>query len=132
MRRLLVAGLAVALLLVPQAAPASAPALLHASPDARGDLVRSKEYWLDSHGIRAAWSTTQGAGVTVAVIDTGIDGRVPELRGAVVGGADFSGRGAADGQTPVGSGESADHATMVASLLAGRGTGSGSARPVAD
>jgi len=121
-RRLVVAVAAVALLLVPEAA-AAAPA--HAVPTARTDLVRSHEYWLDSYGIRSAWATTQGQGVTVAVIDTGIDASVPELRGAVIGGADFSGEGAPDGQTPVGSGEGGDHGTMVASLLAGRGTGSG-------
>lgn len=130
MRRALVAGgVALALLLAPEAAEAAAVApAAPASPTtttSRADLVRSKEYWLDSYGIRSAWTTTQGKGVTVAVIDTGIDGTVAELRGAVVGGADFSGSGTANGQTPVGSGESADHGTMVASLLAGRGTGSG-------
>lgn len=133
-RALLAGGVALALLLVPEAAVAASAAAERAEPAApaartqptvRADLVRSKEYWLDSYGIRSAWGTTQGRGVTVAVIDTGIDGSVPELRGAVVDGTDFSGRGSADGQTPVGSGESADHGTMVASLLAGRGTGSG-------
>ncbi len=133
MRRALVAGVAVVLLLVPGAAAAGAsasPASIATTeaslPTARTDLVRSKEYWLDSYGIRSAWSTTQGQGVTVAVIDTGVDGTVPELRGAVVGGTDFSGQGSPDGETPVGSGEGGDHGTMVASLLAGRGTGSGS------
>ena len=112
-----VAGvLAVALL-----APAGAAV---AAPGATGDTVRSKEYWLDSYGIRKAWATTQGAGVTIAIIDTGIDGTVPELRGAVVGGADFSGSGTAGG-TPVG-GEGDEHGTMVASLAAGRGTGANS------
>jgi type VII secretion-associated serine protease mycosin len=124
-RRALVAvTVATALLLVPETAAAAAPG--PTAPAARTDLVRSKEYWLDSYGIRSAWATTQGAGVTVAVIDTGVDGSVAELRGAVTGGADFSGSGAPDGQTPVGSGDAADHGTMVASLLAGRGTGSGS------
>jgi subtilisin family serine protease len=47
---------------------------------------------------------------------------VGELAGAIVGGADVSGIGSADGQTPVGS-ENSDHGTMVASLAAGRGTG---------
>ena len=126
MKRLVVAIAALALLLVPEAAAAAASAPAPGAPTARTDLVRSHEYWLDSYGIRAAWATTQGQGVRVAVIDTGIDGSVPELRGAVVDGTDFSGQGGADGQTPVGSGEDADHGTMVASLLAGRGTGSGS------
>lgn len=89
------------------------------------DLVRSKEYWLDDYGIRTAWATTRGAGVTIAVIDTGIASGVRDLAGAVVGGADFSGAGSSDGQTPVGS-EGAEHGTMVASLAAGRGTGGSS------
>jgi type VII secretion-associated serine protease mycosin len=88
------------------------------------DLVRSKEYWLDSYGIRTAWNTTKGAGVTIAIIDTGIDGSVAELRGAVVGGTDFSGDGSANGEKPVSA--DSEHGTMVASLAAGRGTGSGS------
>ena len=117
MRRLrfaAVAALVVASLVVPSAAMASG-----------ADLVRSKEYWLDDYGIRSAWDTTQGAGVTIAVIDTGIASGVRELAGAVVGGADFSGIGASDGQTPVGS-DGREHGTMVASLAAGRGTGGSS------
>jgi type VII secretion-associated serine protease mycosin len=89
---------------------------------ATADPVRDKEYWLDAYGIRAAWDTTRGAGITIAVIDTGVDGTVPELVGAVGPGADFSGFGSADGQAPVGA-DGSDHGTMVASLAAGRGTG---------
>jgi type VII secretion-associated serine protease mycosin len=95
---------------------------LFATP-AHADAVRAAEYWLDEYGIRSAWSTTQGAGITIAVIDTGVDASVPELRGAVVSGADFSGLGSSDGQTPVGPADERDHGTMVASLAAGRGTG---------
>lgn len=93
-----------------------------AAPLAPKDAVRDREYWLDEYGIRAAWATTQGEGVTIAVIDTGVDGSVPDLAGAVVGGADFSGIGSANGQKPVGS-DGSNHGTMVASLAAGRGTG---------
>jgi len=89
---------------------------------ASADAVRNREYWLDEYGITQAWNTTKGAGVTIAVIDTGVDGNVAELNGAVVGGADFSGLGSPDGQTPVGS-DGSEHGTMVASLAAGRGTG---------
>jgi len=89
---------------------------------ASADGVRDREYWLDEFGIRAAWNTTQGQGVTIAVIDTGVDGSAPDLAGAVVGGTDFSGLGSPNGQTPVGS-VSSEHGTMVASLAAGRGTG---------
>lgn len=97
-------------------------ASLMISAPAQADAVRDSQYWLDEYGIRAAWATTQGAGVTIAVIDTGVDSSVRELRDAVIGGADFSGLGSSDGQTPVGSNGS-EHGTMVASLAAGRGTG---------
>jgi len=93
------------------------------SAPALADPVRNAEYWLDDYGIRAAWNTTRGAGVTIAVIDTGVDGSVAELVGAVVGGTDVSGLGSPNGQTPVGS-EGSEHGTLVASLAAGRGTGS--------
>jgi type VII secretion-associated serine protease mycosin len=88
------------------------------------DAVRDREYWLDDYGIEDAWAVTRGAGVTIAVIDTGVDGSVRELRGAVVDGTDVSGQGSADGQTPVGS-DGRQHGTMVASLAAGRGTSPG-------
>lgn len=98
-----------------------ASVLVTAGP-AAADSIRDRQYWLNQYGISQAWSTTRGAGVTVAVIDTGIDGSHPDLTGQVVGGTDVSGVGAADGQTPVG--ESSEHGTMVASLLAGHGHGS--------
>jgi type VII secretion-associated serine protease mycosin len=90
---------------------------------ARADTVRDLEYWLNEYGFTQAWTISRGEGVTVAVIDTGIVGEVPELRGVVTGGTDVSGLGSPDGQTPVG--EESEHGTMVASLLAGRGTGEG-------
>jgi subtilisin family serine protease len=86
------------------------------------DYVRTDEYWLDQYGIRSAWSTTEGKGITIAVIDTGVDGSIPDLRGAVTGGTDFSGLGSSNGQTPEGPADDRDHGTMVASLAAGRGT----------
>jgi subtilisin family serine protease len=122
--RTLLAGALVTVMLALPSAAIAAPPTPTGREQAR-DLVRSREYWLDDYGIRAAWATTQGAGVTIAIIDTGIDSSVRDLAGAVVGGADFSGSGAANGQQPVGS-DGAEHATMVASLAAGRGTGSSS------
>ncbi|MDR9396238.1 S8 family serine peptidase [Pontimonas sp.] len=86
---------------------------------AHADEVRERQYWLEEFRISEAWSITRGAGVTIAIIDTGVDGNHEDLRGAVVGGTDVSGIGSPDGQTPVGS--SPAHGTMVASLAAGRG-----------
>ena len=97
-----------------------APAGVPAVDAARTDAIRDAEYWLDDYGIRDAWRVTRGAGVTIAVIDTGV-GSPRELEGAVAGGTDFSGEGSADGRTPVGA--ESEHGTLVASLAAGRGTG---------
>lgn len=102
---------------------ASLASVLVATP-AHADAVRDQEYWLKEYGIEAAWKTTKGAGVTIAVIDTGVDGTVKELVGAVTGGTDFSGQGSPNGQKPVGD-ENPAHGTLVASLAAGRGTGTG-------
>lgn len=99
-----------------------ASVVIDASP-AHADQVRDLEYWLNDYGFSQAWATTRGAGVTVAVIDTGVSGAVPELAGAIVGGTDVSGLGTPDGQTPVG--DRSEHGTLVASMLAGRGTGEG-------
>ncbi len=105
------ASVAIGTLALGQAAPAQA------------DSIRNLEYWLSTYGFTQAWNVTRGAGVIVSVIDSGI-GDVPDLKGAVVGGADFSGIGSANGRTPVGA--TADHGTLVASILGGRGTGADS------
>lgn len=105
--RKIIASVLVALLvaLVPQAA--------------FSDSVRDRQYWLNDYGFTEAWEQSLGAGVKVAVIDTGIDASHPALQGVVVGGTDVSGLGSPDGLTPVG--QNSYHGTMVASLIAGRG-----------
>ncbi len=90
---------------------------------AAADSIRDREYWLNEYGITAAWATTKGAGVTIAIIDTGVDGSHIDLAGSVVGGTDVSGVGAANGQQPIGT--NSEHGTMVASLAAGRGHSGG-------
>ncbi|WP_146856683.1 S8 family serine peptidase [Frigoribacterium faeni] len=91
---------------------------------ARADSIRDDQYWLADYGVEQAWQTSRGAGVTVAVIDTGVDSSVAELEGVVVDGTDVSGQGSSDGQTPVGT-DDPTHGTLVGSILAGRGTAPG-------
>lgn len=99
--------------------PASAVGAVAHAPPAQADLWRDYQFWLEDYGVEEAWETSRGEGVTVAVIDTGVEGSHPTLEGAVVGGTDVSGGGNSSGG-PV-SQTTTEHGTLVASLLAGRG-----------
>jgi subtilisin family serine protease len=103
------------------------------APAAQADEVRDKQHWLAESGITKAWEVSKGAGVKVAVIDSGVDAGHPDLKGAVTGGYDASGAGTANGQKILGI--KPEHGTLVATLLAGRGhqpaTPSASPRPSA-
>jgi subtilisin family serine protease len=92
---------------------------LSVASSSAADPIRDRQYWLNDFGFTKAWEMSQGEGIKVAVIDTGIDASHPALEGAVVGGTDVSGLGSSDGLTPVG--QNSYHGTMVASLLGGRG-----------
>lgn len=81
---------------------------------ARVDQVRDDQWQLDVLDAETAWRTSTGRGVTVAVVDSGVDGSHPDLAGQVLPGIDLvapDGAGTAD---PVG------HGTTVAALIAGR------------
>ncbi len=84
------------------------------------DGIRDRQWGLAALHARQAWRTTQGAGVTVAVLDTGVDGTHPDLRGAVLPGKDLIGFGAGRGDRPW-----ARHGTAMAGIIAGRGHGPG-------
>ncbi|MEA3549083.1 S8 family serine peptidase [Pseudarthrobacter sp. C1] len=100
---------------------------LFAAPAAHADEWRDKQYWLPESGITKAWEVSKGAGVKVAIIDSGIDAQHPDLKGAVIGGYDASGSGQPDGQKSVG--VKPEHGTLVATMLAGRGHQPASASP---
>ncbi len=94
-------------------------AMLTGLTPAHADDMRDSEYWLNSLEVNDAQQTTKGEGVKVAVIDTGIDTSHTDLKGAVAGGVDMSGAGDEKGNKPIG--VMSEHATLVATLLAGRG-----------
>jgi type VII secretion-associated serine protease mycosin len=77
-------------------------------------------------GLRRVWEHATGAGVTVAVIDSGVDARHPKLAGAVAPPTDFrttfyNPRGWE--QVP-GTGEDCEnHGTPIAGIIAGRSAG---------
>jgi len=94
--------------------------VLVATP-AAADSWRDEQYWLEDYGFTEAWDTSMGEGVTIGVIDTGIDASHQDLSDQVVGGYDPSGTGEPDGTSPMG--PDPNHGTMVASLIAGHGHG---------
>ncbi|WP_329579394.1 type VII secretion-associated serine protease mycosin [Kitasatospora sp. NBC_01250] len=83
------------------------------------DPVRSSEWPLDSHHFQAdsVWKVSRGAGVTVAVIDSGVSATHPDLAGQILPGASLLGDGG-DGRTDA-SGDS--HGTAIAGIIAGTG-----------
>jgi subtilisin family serine protease len=97
-----------------------AVALAFAGP-ADADIVRSTETWvLNELNLPAAWQVTQGKGVVVAVIDSGVDPNVSDLTGQVRSGPDYTGV-----NTPPSNPHWGQHGTWMASLIAGHGHGPG-------
>ena len=71
---------------------------LAALPAAAGSL-RGSEWWMTTLGIRDAWPVTRGAGVTVAVLNDGMDTKHPDLTGTRFStGPDYTGTGQGSGQ----------------------------------
>jgi type VII secretion-associated serine protease mycosin len=86
---------------------------------ASADSVRDAQQWvLDAVDAPAAWPVSQGQGVTVAVIDSGVNPAVSDLVGSVITGPDYSGV-----STPSSNPEWGMHGTWMASLIAGHGHG---------
>ncbi len=89
----------------------------------------SGQWWLSNYGISAAWAMSQGKGVTVAVVDSGVVATLGDLRGRVLAGRSFVGSG--DGRADPGQAcDSAhpncfSHGTDMATLIAGTGRGAG-------
>jgi subtilisin family serine protease len=56
---------------------------------APNDPYVGSEWHLQKIGASTAWDTTQGAGVTIAILDTGVDGSHPDLANRMVAGWNF-------------------------------------------
>lgn len=88
---------------------------------AYADTIRARQWGLDALHTSRAWQTTRGEGVTVAVLDTGVDATHPDLEGSVLTGTDLVGFGASRGDRAW-----ARHGTAMAGIIAGHGHGPGS------
>src|SRR6266700_769831 len=94
---------------------ASVLAAVTAARPAMADSVRDAQQWvLDAVNAPAAWPVSQGQGVLVAVIDSGVEPSVSDLAGSVVAGPDYSGVSTKPSDPSWGM-----HGTWMASLIAG-------------
>ncbi|WP_158647692.1 S8 family serine peptidase [Actinoplanes sp. ATCC 53533] len=95
----------------------SAAAAAVAKVWAVGKLQPALDVSVPQIGAPTAWAAGYtGKGVTVGVVDTGVDGTHPDLKDVVVDAKDFTGTGLTD---------EVGHGTHVAGTIAGRGTASG-------
>ena len=81
------------------------------------DSIRDNQQWvLDMLNVPAAWPVSEGGGVTVAVIDSGVNPDVSDLIGSVTTGPNYTGV-----TTSPSSPDWGVHGTWMASLIAGHG-----------
>lgn len=88
-----------------------------ASVPAHAEDFRAQQWHLDAFGAEEIWQLSTGKGVTVAVIDSGVDKQNPDLRGQVLEGKDF----AASVQSGDQFTDYTGHGTGMAGLIAGTG-----------
>jgi type VII secretion-associated serine protease mycosin len=86
-----------------------------ACPPAWGDSVRDREWYLNFLHVPDAQKISRGEGVTVAVIDTGVNANQPELTNNLLPGYD-------DNLGLKGWSDDDGHGTAMASLIAAHGT----------
>jgi type VII secretion-associated serine protease mycosin len=98
-----------------------APAVLSVQPDqevhalgtgGENDPMRSQQWALDRTTFESAWSVTRGAGVIVAVVDSGVEADHQDLAGSVLPGIDYVNPGG-DGRT-----DPDGHGTHIAGIIA--------------
>ncbi|MGW1212161.1 type VII secretion-associated serine protease mycosin [Streptomyces sp. NPDC002499] len=90
------------------------------STAAHADGIRAQQWALDALHTQQAWQTTKGKGITVAVLDTGVETDHPDLVGNVLPTQDMIGFGAKEGDRAW-----ARHGTAMAGIIAGHGHGPG-------
>ncbi|MEX0170759.1 type VII secretion-associated serine protease mycosin [Streptomyces sp. LMG1-1-1.1] len=91
-----------------------------ASVPAHAEGIRDRQWHLDAFGAEEIWQLSTGKGVTVAVIDTGVEKSNPDLRGQVLQGKDFAPEVSGDQFT-----DYDGHGTGMAGLIAGTGARDG-------
>jgi type VII secretion-associated serine protease mycosin len=101
------------------AACAVVAVVLGSAVPARADSVRDKQWYWAPLEVGQAQKISKGAGVVVAVLDTGVDSGHPDLDGAVLPGRQVV------QDKPAGDLDTVGHGTGMAGIIAGRGHGAG-------
>ena len=93
-----------------------------AGPGAPLPAAAGQEPLINRLGLRRVWELTKGRGVTVSVVDSGVDARHPKLAGAVEPPVDFRATLAGGGfEQARGTGDDCEnHGTPIAGIIAGR------------
>ncbi|MEU6347114.1 S8 family serine peptidase [Streptomyces sp. NPDC046977] len=91
--------------------------ILAAAPVASADQTREDQWPLKAFDAASIWKVSKGKGVTVAVIDSGVNAHHVDLSGNVIEGKDFID----GGSTAPAPGD--DHGTAMASIIAAHGHG---------
>lgn len=89
----------------------------------QADDMRSRQWYLDAMKSDELWKVATGKGVTVAVLDSGVDSSVSELRGKVLPGRNFSDAGGGPGR--IDNEDDDRHGTNMAIAIAGNGANGG-------
>jgi serine protease len=104
---------------LPLGSPLAAPAPVLSPGQFGDDDVRPDQWQLKALNMAEAWTYANGAGVTVAVIDSGVDAHHVDLEGQVLPGLDLvDAKGDADADL-------VGHGTTVSAIIAGKGDDKG-------
>ncbi|KQV95472.1 type VII secretion-associated serine protease mycosin [Streptomyces sp. Root369] len=92
-----------------------------AAPAALADQTRRDQWALDALQAESVWKVSTGKGVTVAVVDDGVNADHIDLKNNVLQGRDFEDND--DDASPEGNNPASGHGTGMASIIAGHGRG---------
>lgn len=101
----------------PGGGPLTSPAAAQAAQCEEGELIADPGWAPDAIGLAEARSLADGAGVLVAVVDSGVQPDFPHLVGAVQDGTDVV---ALDPTNTTGTHDTFGHGSAVATIIAGR------------
>ncbi|MFI8075766.1 S8 family serine peptidase [Streptomyces sp. NPDC086033] len=95
--------------------------VLAAAPASVADQTRDDQWALDALQAESVWKVSTGSGVTVGLIDNGVNSDHIDLKGNVLKGRDFEDHD--DDASPEGANSGSGHGTGMASIIAGHGHG---------